>query len=1039
TAKLPLTGNQAASIQFPIQIARRSFGPTGLRWGFQCFVPSSAGDLGALYPLADVTVGPSDFIGFTAAIDPSDVTNQSLPARTTLTFTGRNGDGSPTTLASGFRTTAGHGVTLTPTAASLVFHSGSTTATPAARFVLGPRGDLTMTVPSGTTTEHDLIGGLAGTETITFVEGDTIGFTADEWVDGTRAGPAAYAAAYPWPNSSPTSAPTDPTASLLTSAYSTSYASVRSAADRSTANGANGVHYAAQPHGFSLYGAGGPPAAATGYDSLLWAKSPGVDLAAADVFPLFPYGGASPAQSPGSMDAATMADLEARGISPTRRTAIASGTTSSSKASTLGLPSATAEADGYLAATPSGLIVEVDGGDYQWVLLGQNGGTEGVQMKICQPTPPLFDALQSSSLFFVAANDDELGALQGWDAVKGGTPPCSGSDAQFFNAMSIGTGADAWAIQADVGQLNHYGDYSNVLIVKGRPGALQDLVRNPSLWTQPGVFGAPSDLPTGVEHGTPQPPDPGELVTLSGWLQAYIADAIAQADDVANPDRSFFQKFKEIATSTTWTGVLVLKATLAQVPAQLGGLLGGIDRTQFNAHHFGISISPIAGTTIEIPDTSSMFGLVDYVDPVYRELGTAPIPPAPGATYDFRVLTLKVLFDNSAVKDFRSLAQATLNQVFDQPVTAMGDPDNPYSSIVLNGSFQKQGGQTLYTLETTDDNTFLFDSNIMNKVEVVKAQFSTVSETPQGADTVIESRISMWGFIDFKVMTQQPSGGNVVPPTSVATADPDPDPLILDVLSYGNAPGQDLSRTGLCFSGLALAMTDVEPPVGSGTPSTRTLTFDSSKIAFDPLQSTPRPDSAAVQLALKVAGFSGSGQRAAGGSGATVPTPGDLGYLNVGADVRLGGVAETWNGIVFRVDMGTPGNLAGDVGLTSELLVAWSPTSTSSTYVAALGIKLPGTGGGAKLLSIEGVLRVSIGRIELCRVPTGKQGGGAYVLVLDDIALKFLGMLKLPPNGSTSFRLFGKPGAGPDPDPSALGWLAMYAQSSGSSAAEVAS
>lgn len=1052
TATLPFTDDNAASLQFGIQIARRSFGASGLRWGFQCFIPSGSGDVGAYYPLASVTDGPGDRIGFDVAIDPSDTTNRTLPARTTWSFTGDNDDDSPTTLASNFRTAAGHGVRFTPSGASLVFHDGSPDAPFAERFVLGPRGDFTVDVPAETTPHHDLMCGLAGTETISFMAGDTIEFTAEEWKHDNpgekelRDGPAAYAAAYPWPESSPTGAPVDPAAPLLTSKYSTSYASVRSANERAGAAGTNGIHYSAQPTGFNLYGNATTTNDPAGHSALLWAKSPGVELGASHVFPLLPYAGTSPSQQsrpPDGLDAATLFDLESRGISPTRRAAISSTTTSPSKAFTLGLTSASADDNAYLASTPSGLIVKVDGGDYNWVLLGQNGGTSGIQMKFCNPSRPLFDALQSSSLFLVSANndDDVLGELQGWGATQGGsTPACDGTTSQFFNAMSIGTGADAWAIQADVGACNHYGDYSNVLIVKGRPGKLADLVRNPSLWTQRAVFGSPSDLPNGVAcgAGTPRPADPGELVALSGWMQDYIADAIAQADDPDNPDRSFFQKFKQIAESETWTGVLVLKATVAQVPKQLAGLVAGIDRTHFNVHHFGIAISPIEGTKIEITDTSSMFGLIHYVDPVYRVLQTSPIPPTAGAAYDFKVLTLKVLFDNSAVKDFRSLAQATLNTVFDQPVTKMGNPANTYNSIMLNGSFQKQGNQTLYTLETTGDNTFYFDSNVMNKVEVVKAQFATVSETPRGGETVIDSRLSMWGFIDFKVMEQQPQGGNSLPSTPSLAVGPDAEPLVLDVLSYGNQPGQDLARKGLRFSGLALAMTDIEPPVGSPDPPQRTLTFDTSKVVFDPRQSTPRPESAAVQLALKISGFSGSGQRATSRNGGSGPKPGDLGYLNVGSGVRLGGVADVWNGIVYRVEMGTPGNLAGDVGLTSELLVAWSPTSVGSSYVAALGIKLPGTGGGAKLLSIEGVLRVSIGRVELCRVPSGKPGAGAYVLVLDDIALKFLGLLKLPPSGNTSFRLFGKPGTVGQPDPTALGWLAMYAQSSGSSGGDSA-
>jgi len=46
----------------------------------------------------------------------------------------------------------------------------------------------------------------------------------------------------------------------------------------------------------------------------------------------------------------------------------------------------------------------------------------------------------------------------------------------------------------------------------------------------------------------------------------------------------------------------------------------------------------------------------------------------------------------------------------------------------------------------------------------------------------------------------------------------------------------------------------------------------------------------------------------------------------------------------------------------------------------------------------------------------------AYVLLLNQIALSFLGLLKIPPNGATAFYLFGDAVS----SSSALGWYAIY-------------
>ena len=140
-------------------------------------------------------------------------------------------------------------------------------------------------------------------------------------------------------------------------------------------------------------------------------------------------------------------------------------------------------------------------------------------------------------------------------------------------------------------------------------------------------------------------------------------------------------------------------------------------------------------------------------------------------------------------------------------------------------------------------------------------------------------------------------------------------------------------------------------------------------------------------------------------------------------DVALGGVdGGPWLGLEFQLNMGSPGKLAGAVGLTSSLLVAWAPTSAGDAFGAMVGLELPGTQGGAELISLENILKLSIGQLRLA-IDRDKTPA-AFLLMMTEIALKFLGLLKIPPSGSTSFYLFGnpEPGAGP----SGLGWYAQY-------------
>ena len=71
-------------------------------------------------------------------------------------------------------------------------------------------------------------------------------------------------------------------------------------------------------------------------------------------------------------------------------------------------------------------------------------------------------------------------------------------------------------------------------------------------------------------------------------------------------------------------------------------------------------------------------------------------------------------------------------------------------------------------------------------------------------------------------------------------------------------------------------------------------------------------------------------------------------------------------------------------------------------------------------------MKLSIGNLQLCYIPNEDPTKASFLLLLSEIALKFLGLLKIPPNGSTSFYLFGNPDA--SGEPSKLGWYAAYNQ-----------
>lgn len=1013
TAELPLAGTLRGCLRFDLWIQRQSL-LQKLRWGFQYFFPVANDPvrthLTEWYPLAADTNGPFHRIGFNAAVDVTDLENLRLRPgdadagrlRTYLGFTGVNvggGDEGPTVLAAHYATRTGERLDLRPVGASaatgelraarLTFALGTTvkSGTEYRELTLAPEGDFFLQAASGDGAERELLCGLSGTETLTVLPAGP-DYAGDRLRFGGRR--PACATRFPLRAVSTVGPPPDPRARLLDDTFRTAWATVR----RDPARGGS-VVYRAQPPTAPLYGR---DALHTAYGDVFGLLQPGYALPQADTlrFPLPPCAGVTPGNGGDSFTAAQVAQFEAEILEPTRRGRIGEGNPAPVALDRPEVP----------AATPTGVAVVIDGPTGRWkqVLLAQNrkppaGVAPPVQLAFDWPGAPLQQALQSSGLFLVCAAPAPLGAPGGYPP----PPPPSGTDAGFRNAVTI----DQWAFTAAVGRNSRYADYRNVVIVKGRSGAragdgggtdapagsLAALVRNPDLWTARETFSVP------VREGRP---DPAELAVLSQWLQDYVAAAARAADDPARA--SLYARFNRIARDPLWTGVLVLRADVSAVPRDLQGLLGALDPATFAAHHVGADLGQIEAATLSLKDTSALFGLIDYVAPGYDPArGDRPVPPAPGATYDFKVLTLAARFENAAVRDFRSLAQLTLNELFAQPVTGMGAGGNPYNTLLLAGSYQRDGDQSTYVLDSRGDADFRFDSNVLRKAEIVKARFTTV----EAAGRAPAARFDLWGFLDFRVVR-----GEVVDPETNEKV-----VRTLDVFSFGGEGDEDRPRRGLYFSGLGL---DLAYPGGQGTAPVFSL--DTSRMAFDPRQSTPRKLSMFRQLALELDGLaSGADEK---------NTPASQGYLRVAAAPSLAGVGTPWHGLRFRLSMGTPGELAGKLKLTAWLLAAWSPGSGagSPSYRAHLGISLPGTGGGARLLSLQGVLRLAIGELKMSSVPIpgDAEKRDTFLLNMNDVGLKFLGLLKLPPNGSTAFYLFGNPDA--QGDPSELGWYAVYNQ-----------
>ena len=857
--------------------------------------------------------------------------------------------GTPPTFPTGFRLSLGHGVALTPEAerSGLVFSAEKTRPTIPGKpqedsFYLSPSGDFTV--------------GLEGPEKFAPAEGrplprllcglsglETIGFHADDILTFVPDGPA-FAPAFPIKDASLDDPDPAGEEPLLDGTFTTSWIRVNRPA------GGEENFYFSQPEGAPLY-AGGQAADPSGILGHL--QRPSARLGRELAYPMVPYGLVA-ADGDGFKED-EIPNFELQIMSPFRRGGILSGVKGGARPLSVG--------ETTPAATPQGFISQVSA-DGRWnsLLIARN---EGKALEFEGIDPALQAAFSTNQLFLVVTDPAAV----------------SGSDKTAFkNRISIG----GWPFEINVGKGSSFNDYRNVLIFKFCDGTLAERARNPKLWTDADEFSDPRS---------------GGAEAVSQWIQEYIADAAGKKGD-------YFKHFNEIVNYGGWNGVLALKVDIDRdkFPSQLEALIGAIDDPDgFNVHHLGIDGSKVDGRAVDIT-TSSLFGLIYYSDPGHD--GSGPVPPSPGADYDFRVLTMKVLFESSAIKDFESLAQLTINRIFGHPVTSTGDPDKLYNAILFNGSCQQHGGETVYVLDSVGDNSFYLDSSVLRKVEITKADFSTLGNN----NGIVSSRFGLTGFLDFHVLKV----GKGEETDEAGEEGWREGPTSFDVFSFGSGSedGKGEPRRGLSFSGLGLDMT-----YPTSESQKKDFRFDPTKIAFSLEKSTPRDKSLFLEFGLAFEGFV---------TGGPDSKPSDGGFLQVKTSLRQAGLSGPWQGLAFRLNMGTPGELAGKVSLTSSLLLAWSGGG-SEGYNVFIGIKLPGTGGGAKLFDLQGFLKLSIGDVRLYYVRDPEGGRESFLLTLTEIALKLLGIAKLPPGGATSFYLFG------NSDPGArgcgLGWYAMYKKS----------
>ncbi|WP_350334297.1 hypothetical protein [Coralliovum pocilloporae] len=746
----------------------------------------------------------------------------------------------------------------------------------------------------------------------------------------------------------------------------------------------------------------------------------------ADAFyPLLPYRGAR------ASDLSLMQALEAQILSPLRRTRITDGLNNHPRASAMALADIQTDctvlaAGDYDAVTPQGIKARFNSTTMTALLLSpEQAGAQLPQLAFNTPSDTFRQALQSNQLFLVAADgtllqnnvdlnywitQDVLGdltRLTGAEAIPAAVisllssqsaraPQTSkaafttmlqgiltGTNAQYIPTVTkyaayFQLDIESWRFRLSPALWADNHTYPTVMIFKFTSGSLYDFAQNTESWAWPDV---------GKTNGS--------LADTRTILNQAFKTA---TDDVAakKTESPFYDFVTNVLNNPGWTGILFLNANVpfSSVPPELSGLAAGISPDLFLAHHVGISVTPISVDTSHrtlSQSKSSIFGLINYDQP--KDIAHI------SSDFDFKVLLLQVLFENSAIANFAGRIELFINRLFGALVTLQGS--DHYNNIILDGSYQRQGASGHYSFTSSHADVFTdstvgkggdTNTTVLISTEFDQAQF--VTETADAAtSTTTQTRFLLQGklrFADFPAF---------------------------DAFSFGptySRNGAQIEDGYLTFSGLSI---DMSFPVA--TPSTRTFVFNLDAIAFDAGASKTRPTSFFQRFPLQIGGLTYN---------PASTKPADLGYMALETPLAQPGFSGDWYGLVLNVDLGTLGALSSSSALSAEILAAWSPTPTGSDI--NIGLKLPGVESARSLLPLQGVIDLGFQAIDLSADGAlNTPPDPAYVLRFRNFYLRFLGW-KFPP-GQNTIALFGNPDAATQniaTDRGALGWYAAYAK-----------
>ncbi|MEA5464472.1 hypothetical protein [Leptothoe sp. PORK10 BA2] len=544
---------------------------------------------------------------------------------------------------------------------------------------------------------------------------------------------------------------------------------------------------------------------------------------------------------------------------------------------------------------------------------------------------------------------------------------------------------DGWTFSLDT--VNDAGELlwrpDSVLLFKYYNKSLLELIEQPSLWSQAATFVG----------------DEAKVAEVRQRLRTKLELAIALDTDATPPKiRKRYAPLANIARNPNWSGILGINIPVPPTdgfPPALETLAGGINKPFF-AQYVGVNDTPIRteGSSL-VAEPSSLFALIDYEN--------QDAPTAHPSGYNFQVLSLRALFENSRITDFDSEIGVTIDKLFGERTQlqedAKGNNLSGRNLITLQGSTENHNGKPTYAFSFSGNNRFLMpNSAIFNYIDIIKAQFAS-APIPEGDNPTITGRFSFWIRLGFRKLDK------------------------FDAFSFGpseDLPTEDDIKYQRFLSASNLVVTLSFPRNNN---KERTFAFVPDDLTFQPGkpgktlgENSFRPTSLYAKFPITLKGFiQGQGK--------------PKGVLDVKTALGKAPLAGAWYGLSFDIDLGSLGALSSVTKLVSSLVILWLPNpdpaaDTRPEPQVYVGIKLPGLSGDVLGFPLQSVIKFSFKTAEFLFDPAkNNPEKSTYLLKLKAIVLKLL-VLSLPPNGQTELLIFGNSEGRDQP----IGWYAAYAK-----------